>query len=152
MKRVLLNILLACLPVVGASAQKLVIAHADGTSTDIDLNTRPCITISNDSVCVSSNIAFMKWKAHDVIRFTYGNTEMGIEAIQKKANIVLRDGQLVFSDVKDTHDIYVYNVNGMRVPVTLIRQGDDVVLLLSDLSKGTYLITAYSQTFKFVKP
>ena len=149
-REILLTILTTAFSV--ANAQKLIIAHADGTRTDIELSTHPCVTISNDSLCVSSHIAFMKWKAHDVIRFTYGNTEMGIEAIQNKANIVFRDGQLVFSDVKDSHDIYIYNVNGMRVPVTLLRKGDDMVLLLSDLSKGAYLITAYGRTFKFVKP
>lgn len=152
MKRVVLNILLACLPVVGASAQKLVIAHVDGTRTDIELSTYPCVTISSDSICVLSSEASMKWKAQDVIRFTYETSDVGIETVQNKANVVFRDGRLVFSGVTDSRSIQIFNVNGIRVPVTLMRQGDDTVLRLSDLSKGAYLITAYGRTFKFLKP
>ena len=62
-----------------------------------------------------------------------------------------KDGQIIFHNVKSTHDVAVYKANGIRVPVKIVFQECNAVLSLSQIPSGVYLFSVNGRTSKFTK-
>lgn len=133
-------------------AQTLVLHHADGTTTDVQLYTQPQVKFQNDKVLITSTVLNMEYPKSDILRFTYKGSFTGISSPTAKANYTEQDGQLVFNGVKSQDKIAVYTVSGIRVPVTIQRSGDTAVLPLSAIPSGVYLLNVNGKTSKFTKP
>ena len=72
MKRtVFLLFVLASVGINGLQAQTLVLHHADGTTTDVELYTQPRVEFQNDRVLITSPVLSMDYAKADVLRFTY---------------------------------------------------------------------------------
>ena len=53
-----------------AQAQILVLWHADGTTTDVDLNSEPKVTFTDNTLQIRSYILDMEYPAEEIVRFT----------------------------------------------------------------------------------
>jgi hypothetical protein len=136
----------------GAKAQTLVLYHANGTTTDVQLYTQPRIEFKNDMVLITSPVLNMEYAKEDILRFTYkGNTTVGVGNLRQEADYSQENGQLVFHGVKQTDNIAVHNMNGVRVPVRLSFSGNDATLSLTSIPKGVYLLSVNGRTSKFTK-
>lgn len=135
-----------------ASAQTLVLHHANGTTTDVQLYTMPQVKFEGDKVLITSTVLNMEYPKQDVLRFTYKGGTLGISSPNAKGNVSQENGHLVFHGIKVTDPIAVHTSNGIRVPVRIQRGGSTATLPLNALSKGIYLITINGRTFKFTKP
>ena len=133
-------------------AQTLVLHHANGTTTDVQLYTQPQVKFQNDKVLITSTVLNMEYPKENILRFTYKGSFTGISGPTDKANYSEYDGQLVFNGVKSQDKIAVYTVSGIRVPVTIQRTGDTAVLPLSAIPSGVYLLNVNGKTSKFTKP
>lgn len=153
-----MNVLRICLlsvlfiVAVGLKSQTLVLHHADGTTTDVQLYLMPRIQFQNDRVLITSSVLDMDYPKENVLRFSYKDVINGIEAVKNKADFSRENGRLVFHGIQQSDKVAVYNVSGIRVPVTLSRQGNDVSLPLSAIPSGVYVLSVNGRTSKFTKP
>ena len=132
-------------------AQTLVLWHANGTTTDVQLYTMPQVKFQNDKVLITSTVFNMEYPKEDVLRFTYKNNTSGINNPTVKANISQENGQLVFHGINSSEKIAVYKTNGIRVPVRITRHGDSATLPLNSIPAGVYLLNVNGKTSKFTK-
>ena len=135
-----------------AKGQTLVLWHSDGRTTDVELLTQPKVTFVNDKVLITSTILDMEYPKQDILRFTYKGSPTGLQDPKKETDFSYEDGRLVFHGIKQTDKVAVYKVNGIRVPVHLTYSGTDVVLSLSQIPQGVYLLSVNGCTSKFTRP
>lgn len=136
-----------------AMAQTLVLHHSDGTTTDVELFTQPQVTFQNDKVLITSTVLNMEYPKENVLRFTYkGGTTTSVGKLKPNADYTQKNDQIVFRGIKTADKVAVYSTNGIRVPVTLTRSGDDVALPLSAIPSGVYLLSVNGKTSKFTRP
>ena len=136
----------------GLKAQTLVLHHADGTTTDVELYLMPRIQFENDKVLITSTVLDMEYPKDNVLRFSYKGTISGIDTPKATLNYSQENGIIVFHGIKDRDKVAVYNANGIRVPMTLSFSGDDVILPLSSLPSGVYVLSVNGKASKFTKP
>ena len=137
-----------------AQSQVLVLHHADGTTTDVELYTQPRIEFRGDRVVITSPVLDMEYPASDILRFTYkGKGTSGINFPQQQADYTQENDKLIFHGVKSTDKVAVFKTNGVRVPVSLTATADDDVMLsLTAIPSGVYLLSVNGRTSKFTKP
>ena len=152
MNRLLLFLTLLCLSSLTAKGQTLVIYHANGTTTDVELFTMPKIQFENGKVIITSTVFDMEYPKEDVLRFSYKGVTNNIKTPESDADYSRENGQLVFRGIKQTDKVAVYNTNGIRVPVRLARSGNDVSLPLASIPSGVYVLSVNGRTSKFTKP
>lgn len=134
------------------SAQTLVLHHANGTTTDVQLYTLPQVKFEGDKVLITSTVLDMEYPKQDVLRFTYKGGGSGISKPNGKAEYSQENGQLVFRGIKSTDNIAVHTAKGIRVPVRIQRSGSTATLPLSAIPSGIYLLSVNGRTSKFTKP
>lgn len=149
--RKLLTFIATCLVSLTMQAQTLVLHHANGKTTDVELYTQPQVKFVGDKVLITSTVLDMEYDKQDVLRFTYKGGTLGISSPNAKANVSQENGQLVFHGVKSTDKITVHTVKGIRVPVRLQYSGSSATLPLSAIPSGVYLLTVNGRTSKFTK-
>lgn len=132
-------------------AQTLVLHHANGKTTDVELYTQPQVKFVGDKVLITSTVLDMEYDKQDVLSFTYKGGTLGISNPTEKAKVSQENGQLVFHGVKSSDKITVHTVKGIRVPVRLQHSGSSATLPLSAIPSGVYLLTVNSRTSKFTK-
>ena len=147
-----ITLLMACIAIQRVAAQTLVLHHADGTTTDVELYTQPRVEFQGDRVIITSPVLDMYDPKDNILRFTYTGGLLGISSPKAEADYTPEDGRLVFHNVKATDEVAVYRPNGIRVPVRLMRNGTDAVLPLSEIPQGVYLLFVNGRTSKFTKP
>ena len=147
----LLALLLMIIGSMKVQAQTLVLWHADGSTTDVELFTQPNVQFKNDKVLVTSSVINIEFDKQDVIRFTYKGKNTGIASPLHDSDYSQENGQIVFHNVKSTDKIALYKINGIRVPVRLALQDDSVTLSLSSIPSGIYFLSVNGRTTKFTK-
>ena len=143
--------LLTLLGVSTAKSQTLVLWHANGTTTDVELYTQPQVKFQNDKVLITSTVLDMEYPKTDVLRFTYKGSASGISNTKTKADVSQENGQLVFHGIKSSDNIAIYNTKGIRIPIRLQRSGSTATLPLSAIHSGVYLLNVNGRTSKFTK-
>lgn len=154
-KKILLMMLLAAvLPLTALPQSKtLVVHHADGTTTDVELYTMPRVIFGDDKVYVRSAVANLEFDKDDVLRFTYKNVgETGVNNVQSDRVFRIEGDCIVFYGEQESVPICVYNASGQQLPVRLSADGNHATLPLDQLKRGVYLISINGKTFKFIRP
>lgn len=134
-----------------AVAQTLVLHHANGTTTDVELYNMPLVQFSGDKVTITSTVLDMEYPKEDILRFTYRGSADALRAVKAEADYSLEDGQLVFHGISQTDNVAVYNAAGVRVAACLMHRGDNVSLSLASISAGVYVLSVNGKTSKFTK-
>jgi len=132
-------------------AQTLVLKHANGNTTDIELLTKPQVKFANDKVLITSTVLDMEFPKEDVLSFTYKGIATGVKSLKNGLQYSQEADKIVFHGIKATDKIAVYNMQGIRVPINLLRSRDSVTLPLVSLSSGVYLLNINGKTTKFIK-
>ncbi len=135
----------------GLTAQTLVLHHADGTTTDIELYTKPQLKFQNDKVLITSTVLDMEYPKQDVLRFTYKGTAQGIYNVPSKNNVSQENGKLIFRGINSSDKIAIFTANGIRVPVNIRHSGSTASLSLSSIPKGVYMLSVNGRISKFTK-
>ena len=130
----------------------LVLWHADGTTTDVELYLRPRIEFTGEKVLITSTVLNMEYPKTDILRFTYKGEGTGIFVPRQDANYSQEGDRLVFHGINAADRVAVYNTNGIRIPVRLFATSDGLALPLSALPKGAYILSVNGRTSKFVRP
>ena len=143
-------VIMVC-PRLSAQVPTLVVWHNDGTSTDVELSTLPCVTFENDNVIIHSEVLHLEMEAKDVLRFSYkGMGTTKVEDIRQKAKYIWKDGLLIIQDTAPS-SVTLYRVDGVQLPVNVCHHGNDVAVNLTALPKGSYLLYLNGMTIKFFR-
>lgn len=134
-----------------AQAQILVLWHADGTATDVNLISEPKVTFTDNTLQIESDILDMEYPAEEIVRFTFKFEGTDIDTPKGGADYLLQDGRLVFHHIPATESIAIYRPDGIRIPVRLTIEGNDAVLQLSLIPQGTYIISVNGKTSKIIR-
>ena len=132
-------------------AQTLVLKHANGNTTDIELLTKPQVKFANDKVLITSTVLDMEFPKEDVLSFTYKGIATGVKSLKNGLQYSQETDKIVFHGIKATDKIAVYNMQGIRVPINLLRSRDSVTLPLVSLSSGVYILSINGKNTKFTK-
>lgn len=152
MKLILLTVCLFVLKgISNVSAQSLVLHHANGTTTDVELYTMPQVKFQDDKVLITSTVLDMEFSKFDVLKFTYKGGASGITSPSVNASYTQEDGRIVFHGINATDKLAVYAVNGIRVPVNFQRSGSYASLPLASIPSGVYVLSINGRTSKFTK-
>lgn len=151
MKKLFILLFLFLSANVGLQAQILVLHHANGTTTDVQLYTQPQVKFVDNKVLITSTVLDMEYPKQDVLRFTYKGGSLGISSPNTKANYSQENGQLVFHGIKSSDKIAIHTAKGILVPVHITRHGSTASLPLSAIPSGVYLLTVNGKTSKFTK-
>lgn len=143
--------LLTLLCVSSAKSQTLVLLHANGTTTDVQLHTQMQVKLQNDKVIISSSMLNLEYPKADVLRFTYKGSSTYVTEPSAKAEMSQQGDQLVFHGVNTNDKVSVYTTNGIRVPVSVKYQANTATLPLSAIPSGDYLLNVNGQISKFTK-
>ena len=134
-----------------AHAQTLVLWHADGTTTDIELFTKPLVRFDSNKFLVTSSVLDIEYDAKDVLRFTYKGKSTQISDLKTTAKYTQKDGRVIIHGISATDKIALYKANGVRVPVHIFVSGSDAILSLEAIPSGVYLLSVNGKTSKFTK-
>ena len=155
MRRLLLLaflVMVFCVQRISAQTQALVLQHADGNTTEVELYTKPKVTFEGNKLFVKSSVINLEYQVGDVIRFYYKGKGTEINSVQQEADYEQFDEQLVLHNIKSEDNIAVYNLNGIRVPVRFTFSNGNASLPLSSIPAGVYLLDINGKTVKFMKP
>lgn len=154
MRTKLLLSFLCLLPFIGINnvkAQTLVLHHANGKTTDVELLTMPQVKFQNDKVFITSSVLDMEFSKEDVLTFTYKGGTSGINNPKAKVDFSKENGQIIFHGIKPLEKVALYNTKGIRIPVKILRNGDTITLPLSSIPSGVYLLNVNGRITKFTK-
>lgn len=133
-----------------AQTQTLVLWHANGTTTDVDLYTEPKVTFTDTTLLISSTVLDMEYPAEEIVRFTYKDRDTRIESLKDAIDYRQEDGCIIFHGLRG--HVAIYRPDGIRILVPLTVEGvDNAILPLSSLPRGTYIINVNGRTSKFMR-
>lgn len=135
-----------------AQSQTLVLWHADGTTTEVELYTMPRIQMQADKMVITSQGVSQEFVKTDVLRFTYKGIGTGISQVNPKTAYRVDKDRVTFYGISSTDRIGVYTTGGMQIPVRLTDDGNKAILSLSSLPSGVYLVNVNGRTLKFIRP
>ena len=155
MKNLLLVLLMAALALpsaIKAQTPTLVLHHADGKTSEVELYTMPRIQMTADKMIVTVQGSRQEFSKADVQRFTYKGIATGISTVKPETRYRVDEDRVTFYGVSAADRISVYNSGGVQIPVRLTANGTEAVLSLAQLPKGVYLVSINGRTFKFIRP
>lgn len=141
-----------CVQRLSAQTQVLVLQHANGTSTEVELYTKPKVTFEGNKLFVKSSVINLEYQIGDVIRFYYKGKGTGINNLQIDTDYEQNNERLVFHNILPGDIVEVYNLNGVRIPVHIAYSDDNATIPLSSIPTGVYLLNVNGKTAKFKKP
>jgi len=154
MKKLLIFLLAVLLmpAIVKAQNPILVLHHANGNTSEVELYTMPRILMTADKMQIKSSVAELEYDKTDVLRFTFKNVGTGIDAVHSEMAFRIDEDCVTFRGIPEAGAVKVYNLKGVQIPVRLEIAGGDAVLSLSQLPKGIYLVDINSKTLKIIRP
>ena len=135
-----------------AQGPTLVLHHADGKTSEVELYTMPSIQLTADKTIITVQGVSQEYAKADVLRFTFKGVGTGISDVRPEARYRVDADRITFFGFSAADHIEVYNASGIRIPVSLANEGHDAVLSLAQLTQGVYLVSVNGRTFKFIKP
>lgn len=137
---------------VKAQGQTLVLHHANGKTTEVELYTLPRIQMTDDKMVITVQGSKQEFEKTDVVRFTYKGIGTGISTMKPQTSYRVDEDRVTFYDISPADRISVYNTSGVQIPVRPANDGNKAVLSLAQLPSGVYLVTINGRTLKFILP
>lgn len=132
----------------GSFAQSsLVITFSDNTTQTIALTTLPDIWMKDDKMTVKTSETTLEYPLYTVKTFTFGNAS-GIKAV-KAAEYQLTGDALILPD--ESAAVRVYTLDGKAVSCPVAHGNGQIVVSLTSLQPGAYIIKAGGRSVKILK-
>lgn len=134
-----------------AQSPTLVLHHADGKTSEVELYTMPRIQMTADKMVITVQGVSQEYAKADVLRFTYKGVRTGISSVSPTTSYRVDEDRITFHGVPEADAVKVYNAKGMQIPVGLTADGSDAVLSFASLPQGVYLVSINGRTLKFIR-
>jgi hypothetical protein len=128
----------------------------NGSVFTFQLSEKPIITFDTKKVYISTSDFSTSYENVDSLYFNIvtepTNVEKITNTVKTKYDFKFVDGQtIIISGVSTTVRLDVYSINGIRMKTGTERSDDNVVINLSSLPRGFYIVKADTQSFKIFK-
>ena len=143
---------LALPAIMKAQTPTLVLHHADGNTSEVELYTMPRIQMTAEKMIVTVQGSRPEFPKSDVVRFPYKGIATGISTVRPETRYRVDEDRVTFYGISAADRISVYNPGGVQIPVRLTADGTNAVISLAQLPKGVYLVTINGRTLKFIRP
>ena len=151
-KRLALLLALATSMVAKADDRVLKVWQSDGQVLTISLNDEPRTTYSDGNLIITSSKATVTFPLEKVRRYTYESVASGIDEAKAVHAAFSRDGEtLTLAGLKPGTAIYLYNVAGQLLRTIDSGTQPEVVVSVSQLPAGVYVVKANDVTYKITK-
>ena len=143
---------LAASMVAKADDRVLKVWQSDGQVLTISLADEPRTTYSDGNLIITSAKATVSFPLEKVRRYTYESVVDGIDELKTVRAAISKDGEtLTLTGLKPHTSIYLYNIAGQLLRT--IDSGDQpkVVISVSHLPNGVYVVKANDVTYKITK-
>ena len=131
--------------------QVLHIWQADGQVVTIDLKDEPRTTYNNGNLVITTKKTADTYPLEKVRKYTYATVADGITSPTMKASFS-KDGEtLTFTGLKLQTPVVLYTASGQQLRKKVAGQNGRVVISVSDLPVGVYVVKANDVTYKMSK-
>ena len=147
-------ILLVCFMIANlqTKAQSLLLNHSDGSTTEITLNRHPIVKFTDDKIEIHSTLFNMQFDATNVLGFSFSNVNTSIDKILF-INIYIENNKesIIFHNIGNPDNYEVYDINGIKIKTNVIYSNNSLLIPLSSLPSGMYIINIDGKTHKIMK-
>ena len=123
----------------------LIIKMKAGNETILSLDTNPVITFDGEYLMVSNNLTSFTFPLAEIEEYRVSEAS-GVREIRILP--YLSDGEIIIKDLPQGTKAYIYSLDGKVIKNMETNNIGTVCLKLSDLPKGTYIISAGKTKFK----
>ena len=135
-----------------ADDRVLKVWQADGQVLTISLADEPRTTYSDGNLIITSSKTSVTLPLERVRRYTYESVASGIDEAKAVHAAFSRDGEtLTLTGLKPGTAIYLYNVAGQLLRTIDSGTQPKVVVSVSNLPAGVYVVKANDVTYKITK-
>ena len=135
-----------------ADDRVLKVWQADGQVLTISLADEPRTTYSDGNLIITSSKTSVTLPLERVRRYTYESVASGIDEAKAVHAAFSRDGEtLTLTGLKPGTAIYLYNVAGQLLRTLDSGTQPEVVVSVSHLPAGVYVVKANDVTYKITK-
>ena len=135
-----------------ADDRVLKVWQADGQVLTISLADEPRTTYSDGNLIITSSKTSVTLPLERVRRYTYESVASGIDEAKAVHVAFSRDGEtLTLAGLKPGTAIYLYNVAGQLLRTLDSGTQPEVVVSVSQLPAGVYVVKANDVTYKITK-
>ena len=152
MRKILFLLVLAVTVAAQADDRVLKVWQADGQVLTISLADEPRTTYSDGNLIITSSKSSVTLPLEKVRRYTYESAASGIDEAKAVRATFSRDGEtLTLTGLKPGTSIYLYNVAGQLLRTIDSGTQPKVVVSVSHLPAGVYVVKANDVTYKITK-
>ena len=151
---VLLTLLFATTSMLHAQKPQLVVWQKNGQKVYYELAEQPVTTFENGLLVIKTSMATVEYQLENMLRYTYeGVKSTGIEAMEETGGVKVKqtENELTISQLKKETEVRLFDANGRLLKATMSDGYNPVIISLSTLPSGLYIIKTDSQTIKIMK-
>lgn len=133
-------------------AQRLVVWQKDGNKVSYDLDVQPKTTFTTDELIITTTKTKISFPLSQIQRYTYEDIGVSVNDVKAKGiNISHRNDLVVVKGLAKGKSVIVYSIDGKQLIAKRSDGSEHLMLSLSKLSAGVYMIKADEVTYKFSK-
>ena len=136
--------------------KSLYVTMRDGTQTEFKLNTEPTVSTETQSMTLhiqwtdEEGIPFdATFDLLQVKDFTFGEPSTAMEVLKQEKVTIQGDFLMVPTD---NAPVLVATIDGRKVEITSLQNGNSTLLDLRQLPKGIYVINCNGNSLKLLRP
>lgn len=139
--------LLIAAPINAALVRCLVVQLSNNTKLYYPTSLNPVATFEGTVLHLNTDAMELS----TVAKLTIETVELvGLPSEHASDKALVNNGQSLLLNTSET-DVQIYSLTGIRLQVNMSHQGELYTIDLSELNKGTYLLRAGNQSWKFIK-
>lgn len=141
-------------PVRALDYKCLVLWHTNGSQTAIGLYKEPRLTFNAKSLIIHSPVLEMTFLKSEILKYTFENKENGTAVEMMRGNRLefqITSSSIIVKGTMKNVPVFLYDMSGKAVPVTVYHEGEGFQIPLSFITKGVYVLSVDNQSFKFSK-
>ena len=131
-----------------ADNAKIVIKQKSGNETILELATNPVITFDVEKMIVTSDLATITMLIDDVETFLLDDGASGVREVTPTPKFL--NGRVVLCDLHPGETVRIHALDGRTVCETTADVDGQAAILLDQLPKGAYVISASTARIKVI--
>ena len=134
-------------------AEGVLIWQTDGSCTTCQMDAKPVITYSGDSLLLTAENVDVKLPLEGIVNITFGNvaTSISSSSVSVQGSIKATSDDVLLSDFKLGTPVFLYSVNGVLEDRYTIPEAGSLQISLVGKRSGMYIIKAGRSTIKIVR-
>lgn len=136
-----------------STVKGIVIEMAGGKRTEYALTETPKLTYNGNTVTLTTTKGSVEFTAMDIVKVVLTDIRAtGIDAVETvQKSVQLSNDEVRMSGLAAYEIVKLYNVGGTLLSTWRAASSGELIIELSDLKQGIYIIKANQQSFKVTR-